>query len=86
MSLHEQLSKELEQLRAQRDDMRVRIHLAKLEARDLWDDMEKRWNHAETKLERLSDAGHEIAEDVARAAEEVVREMRDGYEKIRSLT
>ena len=85
MSLRELLEEEANDLRAARDDLRVRVHLAKLEADDVWKDLEKQWQHVEGRLGVLSDASQEVADDVGKALKGVFGELRDGYEKIRKL-
>ena len=85
MSLQDLIEEEANDLRAMRDDLRVRVHLAKLEADDLWEDLEKRWQHVEGRLGVLADAGQEVADDIGSALEKVLAELRDGYEKMKKL-
>jgi len=85
MSLKDRIEEEAKELRTVRDDLKVRVHLAKMEADDAWEDLEKRWQHVEGRLSVLADAGHEVAEDVGAALQTVLEELRTGYEKMKKL-
>ncbi len=83
MTIRERLEHEADELRAIRDEIEVQIHLGKLEARDVWNDVEKKWEHAERKLKQLGDAGREAAEDITAATQVVLDEIRSGYKKLK---
>ena len=85
MPLREKLGKELEGLRATRDELRVRVHLGKLDAQDQWEQIEKQWQHVESKLNLAGETGREVAEDIGEAASVAVEEMKEGYAKLRKL-
>jgi SMC interacting uncharacterized protein involved in chromosome segregation len=85
MTLRERLEKELEDLRVTRDELRVRMHLGKLDAQDQWENVEKQWQHVESKLKLAGETGREIAEDIGEATSLAVEEMKEGYAKLRKL-
>ncbi len=85
MTLQERVEQQAEEMRATRDEIRVRLHLAKMDARDQWDQVEKLWDPAEAKLKELAHAAKEATEDIAEATQLVLNEMRDGYNKLRNL-
>jgi len=85
MKLRERLEKELEDLRATRDELRVRVHLGKMDAQEQWEQIEKQWQHVESKLKVAGEAGREIAEDIGEAANLAIEEMKQGYAKLRKL-
>jgi len=85
MKLRERLEKELEDLRATRDELRVRVHLGKMDAQEQWEQVEKQWQHVESKLKVAGEAGREIAEDIGEAANLAIEEMKQGYAKLRKL-
>ncbi len=78
-------SRRFDELRAVRDELEVRLHLGKLEAQDLWKDLEKKWSHVEGRLKVIGDAAEEALDDVGDAAENVLDEIKEGYEKLRRL-
>ena len=54
--LAEKFSNELNEVRALRDELRVRIHLAGLEVRDAWEPLEKRLDGVEADLRSIKHA------------------------------
>ena len=85
MTLRERLEQELEDLRTTRDELRLRVHLGKMGAEEQWDQVEKQWQHVESKLKIVGEAGREIAEDVGEAANLAIEEIKEGYAKLRKL-
>jgi SMC interacting uncharacterized protein involved in chromosome segregation len=85
MTLREKLEIELEDLRATRDELRVRLHLGKLDAQEQWEQIEKQWQRVESKLRLAGEAGREVAEDIGEATSLVIEEMKEGYIKLRKL-
>ncbi len=85
MTLRERLERELEDLRATRDELRVRLHLGKMDAQEQWEQVEKQWQRVESKLMLAGEAGREVAEDIGEATSLVIEEMKEGYTKLRKL-
>ena len=85
MSLRERIEQELEDLRGVREEIEVRLHLGKLEAQDLWQELEKKWQHAEGKLKVLGEASQEVAADLGDAVRLTLGELKEGYAKLRRL-
>jgi phage-related minor tail protein len=83
MTIRKRLEEEAAELRTIRDEIEVQMHLAKLDARDVWNDVEKQWVHAESKLKQVGAAGREAAEDITAATQVVLDEIRSGYEKLK---
>jgi hypothetical protein len=73
----------LERLGRERDELRVRMHLAKLDLRRDWDALEHKWQLVRVKsggaLREARGAGTEIGA----AAGDVLAEIREGYKRIR---
>jgi hypothetical protein len=81
--LSDRLKGEFENLRTLRDDLRVRIHLAKAEVRDQWEDLEKDWQRVEGRMKAIGDSSRESAKEVGEAAGLLVEELRDAYRRLR---
>lgn len=58
-----QVNKSLDELRQLRDEIRVRLHLAGMEARERWNELEPRLSDAEVRVREATEA----AADAARA-------------------
>lgn len=73
----------LDTLAQMRDELRVRIHLARLEARTEWERLEPKWWELEEKVDALETVSKETARNLKAAAELLIGELTKGYQKIR---
>jgi hypothetical protein len=85
MTVKDRVESDVDELMTLRDELKLKVHLGKMEAQELWEDLEKHWDQAEGKLKVLADASAEAAGNVGDAAEIVVEEVRSGYQKLRNL-
>ncbi len=83
--LKDRIQAEADELRSLRDELRVQIHLAKLEAQERYEAAEKSWEHLEAKLNLLASETRASAQDVGDAARLLLDEIREGYEHVRKL-
>ena len=74
----------LEQLRTERDQLRVRTHLLTADMKQEWDDVELRLHAVETKFRDLHTNVMESAEDVAVAANLLIDEIANAYSRFRN--
>ena len=75
----------LENLRQQRDELKVQIHLANMEVHDEWQDLERKWEHFKGKVKQLKDVADDSAEDVGETLLDLAHEVREGYRRIRDI-
>ena len=80
-----QIIKAAEHLKQQRDELRVKLHLAKAEAKDEWARLEKQWEEMRPKLEAAKEEAGKTAESVGTALGLAVEELKKGYERLRKL-
>ena len=66
----------MERLRRQRDELKLKMHLAEADAKQEWAEME-------TRFERLKARAEHSGEETERAFEDVGREIEKGYERIK---
>lgn len=83
--LQDRVNDEFEKLRTLRDELRVKIHLGKAEAKDKWEELESDWQHVEGKIRVLGEETRESAKDVGEATEVLMGELRDAYRRLRDL-
>jgi len=73
-------------LERERDELALKLHLGKAEARAEWEKLEATWNHLKTvKGPPVKEAAAETARGVSSALEQAAGELKKGYEKIRKL-
>lgn len=83
----EELRQALEQ---ERDELRVRIHLARSEVMDEWEELEEKWQHFGDKTRSVKDkfktAGSTLGESSEQISESwhlLLAEIQTGYDRIR---
>ena len=83
-TFEKQLHEDVEKLRQRRDELRVQLDLGKMDAKDVWHDVEKRWQHLEEKLRILASESKGASGNVAEAARLLIDEIREGFAKVAS--
>jgi len=81
--LSAKIEAELKSLQRMRDELRVQMHLAKADAKDLWEQMEHKFGEAESKAKFVARQAQEPLEDVREASLDLLREIRSGYNRIK---
>lgn len=70
-------------LEQQRDELKVKMHLAKSDALDEWHKVEKKWDELMVKVDKIQDEAAESSKDIEDAAEKLADEIKKGYERIK---
>ncbi|NNL85570.1 MAG: hypothetical protein HKP27_07960 [Myxococcales bacterium] len=78
------LKRELEELRRVRDELRLH-HLGGMEAHDLWDDLEARFDGVEARAKQLANASGDALNDLGGSLRENIAELGQGYSRLREL-
>lgn len=80
--VRKQIDATLAELRQEADELRVKVHLAKLEAKDEWRDLEAKLAKLEAKGNELAGVSADAATEIAAAARLLGDEIRNGFKKI----
>jgi seryl-tRNA synthetase len=70
-------------LKQERDELRVKIHLAKADAQDEWEKLEEKYESLKNQAGNARDAANDAGGDVKAAASLLMDELKKGYAKIR---
>jgi hypothetical protein len=81
---HHVLLRKISALRRTRDQLQLNLHLGRMDARELWDDLEKRWNHLEANAKRLTRRSGDSLDGVADMVRENITEICEGYDRLAS--
>jgi hypothetical protein len=77
----------IETLKQQRDELRVQMHLASLDAKDEFDELEKKWDQwsaeAKAQAKPLSAVIEDSAKNVGSALDLVLDEVKQSYDRIK---
>jgi len=79
----ERLDDMLRRLEQERDELRVRLHLGKAEAKEEWDKLDARIGELRARLDRAGSEAGDAADEVAAAARRLGEEIRTGFDRIR---
>ena len=72
-----------EQLKTQRDEIRLKAHLATAELKDEWEEIEEKWKYAEVKLNKLRHEAKDSAADLKASTKIVLDEISSAYDRIK---
>lgn len=86
MSEHkERIRSLLERLETERDELKVKVGLAKLEAKEEWGEIQGKMDRLRGRLKLLGEEADDAGEDVSAALEMLGSEIKDGFNRIRKL-
>jgi hypothetical protein len=75
----------MKQLEAERDELKVQFSLAKLEAREDWEEIEKKMEAMRGRMKVVGDEAKEATGDVGTAVSALGEEIKEGFARIRKL-
>lgn len=81
----EQLKKLTDRLKQERDELRVKLNLAKKEARDEWDELEGKWDNLRGRLKVVEETADDAGGEIGAAAKMLADEIKKGYDKIKQM-
>ena len=81
----EKLKALLERLEAERDELKMKLGLAKLEAREEWQELNDKIQGLKGRLKVLGDEAKDAGEDVGEAFELLADEVKDGIARLKKL-
>jgi len=89
MSIDEQIIKKFEQLskelQTDRDQIKLQLHLLNMDAKEEWNELEKKYEHFKAKASTVSGVAEDSAGNVAEAVKLVAEELREGYKRIKKF-
>jgi dsDNA-specific endonuclease/ATPase MutS2 len=75
----------MEKLEAERDELRVKLNLAKMEAKDEWEALEKKMDGLRGRMKVVSEEAREAGGDVGAALDVVADEVKQGFARLRKM-
>ena len=70
-------------LKRERDQIQLKLHLGKEELEDEWEELENKLQQLEVKTKSIREAASEASEDIISAAKLLGEELKKGYKKVR---
>lgn len=81
--IQQSVTKLVEDLKRERDELQLKLHLGKEELEDEWNALEKKLQQMETKAKTIQGAASEAGENIAQAAKLLGDELKKGYKQVR---
>ncbi len=75
----------VERLKRMRDEIELKIHLGRADAKQEWEELERRWQELKTKSAPAQEVAGDTARNVASALGLAAEELKKGYERLRKL-
>ncbi len=82
MSVKEDFDDVLEKLQIERDELNLKLHLASMEAKQEFEEAEKKWRRLKIKAVEIADDSVETSEEFIAKAKIVGDELKDTYYRI----
>jgi SMC interacting uncharacterized protein involved in chromosome segregation len=82
---NEKLQKLLQQLEVERDELKLKLGLAKLEAREEWQELEKKIETLRGRLKAVGGEARDTSGEVGTAARMLAGEIKEGLARVRKL-
>lgn len=82
---HEDLQKLLARLETERDELKLKLGLAKLEAREEWQELDRKIDGLKGRLKVLGGEAKDASSDVGAAFELVADEVKEGLARLKKL-
>lgn len=80
--INDQIHKAVEQLKQERDELRVKLNLAKMDADDEWDLLEAKLEKLENKAKSIGRATRDASKEISTAAKLLGEEISRGFKSI----
>lgn len=82
MEIQHEMRKMIDLLRAERDNLRVKIQLGSMEAKEEFDEAEQKWQKLKAKASAVSEHIAESSNDVTGAVKVIAEELGETYSRI----
>ena len=80
--INKQMDEMARKLQHEAEELRVKVHLAKMEASDEWKELEEKLVKFNAKAKELGGVTGEASKDIGAAAKLLGEEIRDGFKKL----
>lgn len=82
MEMKEEFKKLVEKLRTERDEINLKIHLASMDAKEEFEEAEKKWRQVKAKASDIADDAVVTSEEFITKTKIVGEELKETYNRI----
>lgn len=77
------LQEAFDTLKQKRDELKVKLNLGKMEAKEAWEDVEKDFQRLESKMKRMREQGEKEVDRMRDDVKGLMADVRAGFERVR---
>lgn len=82
MKIGAELDKLVDTLKAERDELKLKLHLGSMEAKEEFEEAEKKWKTMKTKASQIADSAEETSDEYVAKAKIIGEELKETYHRI----
>jgi len=82
-TIEQDIKKIIEAIKTQRDEIKVRLHLANAEINDEWVEMGKKWEEMKTKNSKLKASAGDTSTALVSDLKKMGKDLKEGYERMK---
>ena len=82
MGMNEEFAKLFERLRTERDEIKLKLHLASMDAKKEFEAAEKQWDQIKLKASEIADDAVDTSEEFIAKSKIVGEELKETYRRI----
>lgn len=75
----------IDSVTTERDELKVKMHLASLEVQDEWKIVEDKWQHFKSKNAQLNHAASDSAHEIGEALSILGNELKESYKRLKKV-
>ncbi|MGB5445383.1 MAG: hypothetical protein WBM99_07725 [Psychromonas sp.] len=80
--MKQDFNKLVDKLKAERDELKLKVHLGSMEAKEEFEQAEKKWQQVKIKASEIADDAVETSEEYIDKAKVVGDELKEAYARI----
>jgi hypothetical protein len=84
MELQKEFSELVETLKTERDEIKLKLHLASMEAKEEFDTLDEKWDLITQKAADIADDAVDVSEEAIAKAKIVGEELKETYQRLRA--
>jgi len=82
MEIRDEFDKLMERLKAERDKLNLKVHLASMDAKEEFKEAEEKWSQVKEKASKIADEAVDTSEEYIAKAKIVGEELKETYKRI----
>lgn len=84
MELQKEFSELVETLKTERDEIKLKLHLASMEAKEEFETLDDKWDLVTQKAAEMADDAVDVSEEAIAKAKQVGEELKETYQRLRA--